>query len=70
MQVVAKAGFTVLVVSLVLQGEAVAHVRILCVVAITTHTDLHLSSITLAWDVRIQFYSNCTLRHHPNLRVV
>ena len=36
----------VLVVSLVLRGEAVAHVRILYVVATMTHTDLHSSSIT------------------------
>ena len=36
----------VLVVSLVLLGEAVAHVRILYVVATMTHTNLHLFSIT------------------------
>ena len=36
----------VLVFSLVLRGEVVAHVRILYVVAMTTHTNLHLSSIT------------------------
>ena len=40
----------VLVVSLVLRGEAVAHVRIRCVLvyvgATTTHTNLHSSSVT------------------------
>ena len=36
----------VLVVSLVLRGEAVAHARILYVVATTTHTNLYSSSIT------------------------
>ena len=36
----------VLVVSLVLRAEAVAHVRILYVVAMMTHTNLLLSSIT------------------------
>ena len=64
----------VLVVPLVLHGEAVAHVRIPHVlvykVATTTHTNLHSSSITSASDVLIQFCSNCTLRHHPNLRAV
>ena len=36
----------VLVVSLVLRGEAVAHVRMLYVVAMTTHTNLHSPYIT------------------------
>ena len=36
----------VLVVLLVLRGEAVTHVRILYVVAMTTHKNLHSSSIT------------------------
>ena len=36
----------VLVVSLVLRGEPVVHVRILYVVPTTTHTNLHSSSIT------------------------
>ena len=35
-----------LVVSLVLHGEAVASVRMLYLVARTTHTNLHSSSIT------------------------
>ena len=51
----------VLVVSLVLLSEAVAHVRILYVVATMTHTNLHSSSITYALDVSIQLCSNCTL---------
>ena len=34
------------VVSLVLRGEAVAHVRILYVVAMITHPNLHSSSVT------------------------
>ena len=37
---------TVLVVSLVLHGETVAHVRIQYVVATMTHTNLHSSYIT------------------------
>ena len=49
----------VLVVSLVLRGEAT-----------TTHTNLHSSSFTKALDVRIQFCSNCTPIRHPNLRAV
>ena len=64
----------VLVVSLVLYGEAVAHVRIPCVlvyvVATMTLTNVHLYSITLTLDVLIQFCSNCTLRRHPNLCAV
>ena len=36
----------VLVVSLVLRGEAIAHVRILYVVATMTHANIHSSSIT------------------------
>ena len=35
-----------LVVSLVLHGDAVTHVRILYMVATRTHTNLHSSSIT------------------------
>ena len=35
-----------LLVSLVLRIEAVAHLRIIYVVATTTHTNLHSSSIT------------------------
>ena len=60
----------VLVVSLVLRGEAVAHVRILYVVATTTYTDLNSSSNTYAWDVQIQFCFNCTHMRHPNLHAV
>ena len=37
---------TGLVVSLVIRDEAVAHVRIPYLVAMTTHTNLHSSSIT------------------------
>ena len=60
----------VLIVSLVLHGEAVTHVRILYVVAMTTHANLHSSSITLALDMSIHFCSNCTLRCDPNLHAV
>ena len=63
-----------LVVSLVLRCEAVAHIRIqrvlVFVVATMTHTNPHWSSITYASDVLIQLYCNCTLRRHPNLRVI
>ena len=59
-----------LVGSLLLRGEAVAHGRLLYVVPMTTHINLHSSSITQALDVPIQFCSNCTLRFHPTLCTV
>ena len=54
----------VLVISLLLRDKVVAHVRILYVVAMTTHKSplvFHL----LGLDVRIQFCSNCKPGCHP-----
>ena len=62
----------VLVVSLVLHSEAVANVRIPRVLVVVVATMTHKSPLVfhyLGFGL-VQFCSNCTLRHHPNLRAV